>query len=152
MATKPAVQTDAAAADPDADTTLLDVQSASVKRLIAKGKERGYITFDELNAVLPSEQNSSEQIEDVMANLNEMGINVIESEEAEEGEEAGALVPAEGSKALATTAKSDRYDRTDDPVRMYLREMGSAAAASSTSSASTTFTPRSENIVMMSSI
>src|ERR1035437_662272 len=86
MATKPATQTDAAAADPDADTTLLDVQSASVKKLIAKGKERGYVTFDELNAVLPPEQNSSEQIEDVMANLNEMGIQVVEGEEAEEGD------------------------------------------------------------------
>jgi len=67
MATKPAVAADAAAPDQDADTTLLDSQSAAVKRLIAKGKERGYITFDELNAVLPPDQNSSEQIEDVMA-------------------------------------------------------------------------------------
>src|ERR1035437_2894935 len=86
MATKPATQTDAAAADPDADTTLLDVQSAAVKRLIARGKERGYITFDELNAVLPPDQNSSEQIEDVMANLSEMGIQVVEGEESEDGE------------------------------------------------------------------
>ncbi len=70
----------------DVETTLLDVAAAAVKRLIARGKERGYITFDELNAVLPPEQNSSEQIEDVMANLNEMGIQVVESEETEDGE------------------------------------------------------------------
>jgi RNA polymerase primary sigma factor len=85
------------------------------------------VTYDELNKVLPSDKTSSEQIEDTMAMLNEMGINVIESEEAEEGEEGGALVPESGAgKALATTQKSgEQYDRTDDPVRMYLREMGS---------------------------
>src|SRR5579875_2217146 len=71
MATKPSVSGDTATAESDVDTTLLDVQSAAVKRLIAKGKERGYVTFDDLNLVLPSEQNSSEQIEDVMAQLNE---------------------------------------------------------------------------------
>src|SRR6266567_737842 len=90
MATKPAVAQDAAAAEQDADTTLLDLQTASVKRLIARGKERGYITFDELNAVLPPDQNSSEQIEDVMANLSEMGIQVVEGEETEEGEPVAA--------------------------------------------------------------
>jgi len=78
MATKQAVTTETNAAEPDGDTTLLDTQSAAVKRLIARGKERGYITFDELNAVLPAEQSSSEQIEDVMAMLNEMGIQVVE--------------------------------------------------------------------------
>ena len=95
--------------------------------MIAKAKARGYVTYDELNKVLPSDKTSSEQIEDTMALLNEMGINVIESEEAEEGEEGGAIVAADGgSKALATTAKAgEQYDRTDDPVRMYLREMGS---------------------------
>src|ERR1700744_3350589 len=86
MATKPMVAGDTATAEQDAETTLLDVTAAGVKRLIAKGKERGYITFDELNAVLPPEQNSSEQIEDVMANFNEMGIQVVEGEEGEEGE------------------------------------------------------------------
>src|SRR5271154_4391691 len=86
MATKPNVASDTVTADQDVETTLLDVQSAAVKRLIARGKERGFITFDELNAVLPSEQNSSEQIEDVMANLSEMGIQVVEGEEAEDGE------------------------------------------------------------------
>ena len=110
----------------DADSPLLDMSDVGVRKMIAKAKARGYVTYDELNKVLPSDKTSSEQIEDTMAMLNEMGINVIESEEAEEGEEGGALVAAEGGKALATTAKSgEQYDRTDDPVRMYLREMGS---------------------------
>ena len=86
MATKPNATTEAVTADQDVETTLLDVQSAAVKRLIAKAKERGYITFDELNTVLPPDQNSSEQIEDVMANFSEMGIQVVESEESEDGE------------------------------------------------------------------
>jgi len=110
----------------DADSPLLDMSDVGVRKMIAKAKARGYVTYDELNKVLPSDKTSSEQIEDTMAMLNEMGINVIESEEAEEGEEGGALVAAEGGKALATTQKSgEQYDRTDDPVRMYLREMGS---------------------------
>ena len=109
----------------DADSPLLDMSDVGVRKMIARAKQRGYVTYDELNKVLPSEKTSSEQIEDTMAMLNEMGINVIESEEAEEGEEAGALVES-GSKALATTPKTgEQYDRTDDPVRMYLREMGS---------------------------
>jgi RNA polymerase primary sigma factor len=86
MATKPTVSADTVTAEQDVETTLLDVQTAAVKRLIARGKERGYITFDELNLILPPEQNSSEQIEDVMANFNEMGIQVVEGEEAEDGE------------------------------------------------------------------
>src|SRR5690348_10347696 len=110
----------------DADSPLLDMSDVGVRKMIAKAKARGYVTYDELNKVLPSDKTSSEQIEDTMAMLNEMGINVIESEEAEEGEEGGALVPEGGTKALATTPKAgEQYDRTDDPVRMYLREMGS---------------------------
>ncbi len=102
------------------------MSDVGVRKMIAKAKARGYVTYDELNKVLPSDKTSSEQIEDTMAMLNEMGINVIESEEAEEGEESGgALVPEGGSKALATTKTGEQYDRTDDPVRMYLREMGS---------------------------
>jgi RNA polymerase primary sigma factor len=128
MATKPTVTTDTATAEQDADTTLLDVQSAAVKRLVARGKERGYITFDELNAVLPPDQNSSEQIEDVMANLSEMGIQVVEGEEAEEGE--APVVKAEKADEEEETESTGNVDaesigRTDDPVRMYLREMGS---------------------------
>src|SRR3954447_10706652 len=86
MATKPMAAGETATAEQDVETTLLDVTTVAVKRLIAKGKERGYITFDELNAILPPDQNSSEQIEDVMANFSEMGIQVVESEENEEGE------------------------------------------------------------------
>jgi RNA polymerase primary sigma factor len=124
-AVKPAPKKPGEAETPgDADSPLLDMSDVGVRKMIAKAKARGYVTYDELNKVLPSDKTSSEQIEDTMAMLNEMGINVIESEEAEEGEEGGALV-AEGSKALATTKTGEQYDRTDDPVRMYLREMGS---------------------------
>jgi RNA polymerase primary sigma factor len=127
MATKPSATSEAVTAEQDVETTLLDVQSAAVKRLIAKGKERGYITFDDLNAVLPSDQNSSEQIEDVMANLSEMGIQVVESEESEEGEPPAAKVEkAEESEEEQTgNIDEEAVGRTDDPVRMYLREMGS---------------------------
>jgi RNA polymerase primary sigma factor len=110
----------------DADSPLLDMSDVGVRKMIARAKQRGYVTYDELNKVLPSDKTSSEQIEDTMAMLNEMGINVIESEEAEEAEGDSLPALAEGSKAVATTAKSgEQYDRTDDPVRMYLREMGS---------------------------
>ncbi|MDP3340660.1 RNA polymerase sigma factor RpoD [Frigidibacter sp.] len=105
----------------------LDMSQAAVKRMIADARERGYITYDQLNAVLPPEQASSEQIEDVMSMLSEMGINVIENDEAEEGETGGAVVDASsGSRELAvSTTNAEALDRTDDPVRMYLREMGS---------------------------
>ncbi len=128
MATKQAVTAEAATPDADGDTTLLDVNTVAVKRLIAKGKERGYITFDELNAVLPSEQNSSEQIEDVMAMLSEMGIQVVESEEQEDGEPAVKPEKAEDEEEeekVAGNVDEASLGRTDDPVRMYLREMGS---------------------------
>ena len=129
MATKQAVTAEAATPDADGDTTLLDVNTVAVKRLIAKGKERGYITFDELNAVLPSEQNSSEQIEDVMAMLSEMGIQVVESEEQEDGEVAAKPEKAEDEEESEEKASGNvdetNLGRTDDPVRMYLREMGS---------------------------
>ena len=125
MATKPTATTETAAPEVEADANVLDTQSAAVKRLIAKGKERGYITFDELNAVLPAEQNSSEQIEDIMAMLNEMGIQVVESEEGEEAEAAAAPKDeAEGDEEQAGNISEASVSRTDDPVRMYLREMG----------------------------
>ncbi len=131
MATKQPVTPDAATPDQDGDTTLLDTNAVAVKRLIAKGKERGYITFDELNAVLPSEQNSSEQIEDVMAMLSEMGIQVVENEDNEDAEAPAAKVEKpEGEEEKEADEPSGNVDeaslgRTDDPVRMYLREMGS---------------------------
>ena len=108
------------------DDHSLDMSQAAVKRMIAEARERGYITYDQLNAVLPPEQVASEQIEDVMSMLSEMGINVIEDEEAEEAEQGGAVVPTSTSREVAvSTAETEKLDRTDDPVRMYLREMGS---------------------------
>jgi RNA polymerase primary sigma factor len=128
MATKPSVAADTVTAEQDVETTLLDVQTAAVKRLIARGKERGYITFDELNQILPPDQNSSEQIEDVMANFSEMGIQVVESEETEDGE--APVVKVEKTEEAEEEEQTGNVDeatlgRTDDPVRMYLREMGS---------------------------
>jgi RNA polymerase primary sigma factor len=116
-----------ATAEQDVETTLLDVTTVAVKRLIAKGKERGYITFDELNAILPPDQNSSEQIEDVMANFSEMGIQVVESEENEEGEAPAKADKVEEADEEEQSGNVDEASlgRTDDPVRMYLREMGS---------------------------
>jgi RNA polymerase primary sigma factor len=125
MATKPTATTETAAPETEAEANVLDTQSAAVKRLIAKGKERGYITFDELNAVLPAEQNSSEQIEDIMAMLSEMGIQVVESEESEDTEAAAApKEEADEEETQAGNISESSVSRTDDPVRMYLREMG----------------------------
>ncbi len=112
--------------EQEADTSL-DMSQTAVKKMIADAKERGYITYDQLNAVLPPEQVSSDQIEDVMAMLNEMGIQVTEEEEPEEGEPvAGTVVETSSSREIAIAGtQSETLDRTDDPVRMYLREMGS---------------------------
>ncbi|TCP62912.1 RNA polymerase primary sigma factor [Rhodovulum bhavnagarense] len=106
----------------------LDMSQSRVKKMIAEAKERGYITYDQLNQVLPPEQVSSEQIEDVMSMLSEMGINIIEEEEgAEEGDEKSTEVVEASTSREVTVAQtqSETLDRTDDPVRMYLREMGS---------------------------
>jgi RNA polymerase primary sigma factor len=99
---------------------LVDAGAEAVKKMVAAAKERGYVTYDEVNKVLPQDQLSSEQIEDIMAMISEMGINVIENEEAEEFAESD-----EKAAASDKPAKADEVDRTDDPVRMYLREMGS---------------------------
>jgi len=115
------------------DAPLIDLNEASLKKLIARAKKRGYITYDELNDALPQDQMASEQIEDVMSALNEMGVNVVENEEADEDED-GAPEPeidtggddeggAEGER-FVIEKKKETVDRTDDPVRMYLREMG----------------------------
>jgi RNA polymerase primary sigma factor len=107
------------------DSPLLDLNKASVKKMIKAAKKRGFVTYEELNAVLPSDQVASEQIEDTMAMLNDMGINVVDAEEAEEAAETTSTAVAETTtKAVATTTKREPSDRTDDPVRMYLREMG----------------------------
>jgi RNA polymerase primary sigma factor len=109
------------------DSPLIDASVQAIKKMLAKAKERGYITYDELNAALPHEQVSSEQIEDIMAILSEMGVNVVENEESEEAsEEKPASTPqGETQVAVATGNTDDELERTDDPVRMYLREMGS---------------------------
>jgi RNA polymerase primary sigma factor len=115
------------AADDLADGALLDVQSIAVKKLIARGTERGYVTYDEVNAALPQGQLSSEQIEDTMAMLSERGINVVESEEAEDTEAAPAAKADADDESEGSAGNVDEAEmgRTDDPVRMYLREMGS---------------------------
>jgi RNA polymerase primary sigma factor len=112
------------------DAPLLDLSDQAVKRLIKTGKTRGFITYDELNEVLPSEEVSSEQIEDIMAMLSDIGINVVEADEVEEAD-AGPMDDEEEDRGIAASlpvAKQDKSaeptDRTDDPVRMYLREMG----------------------------
>src|SRR5687768_1781145 len=103
------------------DGPLLDLTDAAVKKFIKAAKTRGYVTMDELNKVLPSEEVTSEQIEDTLAMLSEMGVNVVESEDDAEGGE----VAVREDTAVVETTKEAAYDRTDDPVRMYLREMGS---------------------------
>ncbi|WP_386680716.1 RNA polymerase sigma factor RpoD [Loktanella sp. R86503] len=114
--------------DADSDISL-DMSQAAVKKMIQDARERGYITYDQLNAVLPPEQVSSDQIEDVMSMLSEMGIQVTEEEESEESEEPAGptdIATIQGSRDVALGgAEAEKLDRTDDPVRMYLREMGS---------------------------
>ncbi len=110
------------------DAPLIDLNEASVKKLLARAKKRGYITYDELNEALPQDQMSSEQIEDVMSAISEMGVNIVENDE-EGGEEQPVDdndAPDDGSEQLniSPEKKKETMDRTDDPVRMYLREMG----------------------------
>ncbi len=105
------------------EKSLLDLSADSVKKMIKAAKKRGYVTMDELNNVLPSDEVSSEQIEDTMSMLSDMGINVVEEEDVEEEVES-TDVATTGGTAVATTKKREAADRTDDPVRMYLREMG----------------------------
>ena len=134
MATKTAEAEDQEqpAAEP-ADGPVLDMSDAAVKKLIKTAKARGFVTYDELNEVLPSEEVSSEQIEDTMSMLSDMGINVIDTDEAEEAPPAGEEGAAEAPRAVvaaapiakAETTTKEPTERTDDPVRMYLREMGS---------------------------
>ena len=108
------------------DAPLIDLNEASIKKLIARARKRGVITYDELNEALPQDQMSSEQIEDVMSALSEMGVNIVESDdgEDEEPETDSAEEPGEGGETFVVEKKKETVDRTDDPVRMYLREMG----------------------------
>jgi RNA polymerase primary sigma factor len=105
------------------DSPLLDTLGADIKRMVARGKERGFVTYDELNEALPPDQVASEQIEDTMALLSDMGINVVDAEEPEESAPAVEVADAE-LRATGNIGEGD-VGRTDDPVRMYLREMGS---------------------------
>jgi RNA polymerase primary sigma factor len=105
------------------DGPLLDLTDAGVKKFIKQAKARGYVTMDELNKVLPSEEVTSEAIEDTLAMLSEMGVNVVEAEE--EPAEATEVVVREETAVAEAADKQSAFDRTDDPVRMYLREMGS---------------------------
>ena len=126
MAQKTGTATEEPAAQDDAiESSLLDNISASIKRLVARGKERGYVTYDELNAALPQEQVSSEQIEDTMAMLSELGVNMVEGDEAEEPEAVAAVDEADSEEKATGNVNEEDIGRTDDPVRMYLREMGS---------------------------
>ena len=126
-------QDTATAESPERDSPLLDLSDQAVKRLLKTAKARGYVTLDELNSVLPSEEVSPDQIEDTMAMLSDMGINVVETDEGEEGADAadseseddeGRSVVQAGLPVRSET-RAEPAERTDDPVRMYLREMGS---------------------------
>ena len=124
---------DAADTNEGGDAPLIDLNEGSIKKLVARAKKRGYITVDQLNEMLPQDQMSSEQIEDVMASLNDMGVNVVENEEAGEDDTPEEDTPDEidgadnsdgSAPAFEAPKKKETVDRTDDPVRMYLREMG----------------------------
>jgi RNA polymerase primary sigma factor len=126
-----ATKSTAADTDTDTDGPLIDLNEADVKKLIARGKKRGYLTYDELNAALPQDEMSSEQIEDIMSAISDMGINIVESdedvqEEADQEPDDEVDISA-GTGSVSNPAiekKKETVDRTDDPVRMYLREMG----------------------------
>src|SRR6266446_7123790 len=125
MATKAASTAEATETREEAaEGPLIDAIAATIKKMVARGKERGYVTYDELNAALPPDQVSSEQIEDTMTMLSEAGINVIESEEGEEPAVAATEEEGDGEQRAGNLDDKD-IGRTDDPVRMYLREMGS---------------------------
>jgi len=134
-ATKPNKETEKpeSGAETTNDSPLLDLSDAAVKKLIKVAKKRGYVTYEELNAVMPSEEVSSEQIEDIMSMFSDMGINVVDEDEVEEAEaesgsdeeEGGEVAPSTGTAVANTSNTKSGSDRTDDPVRMYLREMGS---------------------------
>ena len=130
--TKETEKPEAGAPEATNDSPLLDLSDAAVKKLIKVAKKRGYVTYEELNAVMPSDEVSSEQIEDFMSMFSDMGINVVDEDEVEETEvekdeeDQGQEVATSTGTAVASTSNTKAgSDRTDDPVRMYLREMGS---------------------------
>jgi len=133
------VETTETTGKSEADAPLLDLNEASIKKLLLKAKKRGFITYEELNAAIPQDQVSSEQIEDIMSALSEMGVNVVEAEEAADGDGEPAAAKADedeeeyyegedtgdvASTPTVSQKSKEVLDRTDDPVRMYLREMG----------------------------
>ena len=131
-ASKETEKPESGAPETSNDSPLIDQNDAAVKKLIKVAKKRGYVTYEELNAVLPSDEVSSEQIEDFMSMFSEMGINVVDEDEVEETEvekdeeDSGTEVATSTGTAVASTSNTKSgSDRTDDPVRMYLREMGS---------------------------
>ncbi|MEM8592120.1 MAG: RNA polymerase sigma factor region1.1 domain-containing protein, partial [Pseudomonadota bacterium] len=113
--------------DETENEPMVDMSQAAIKKMIGEAREKGFITYDQLNQVLPPDQVSSEQIEDVMSMLSEMGINIIEDEEAEDEQKGSTEVAttAQNREVALGGAEQEKLDRTDDPVRMYLREMGS---------------------------
>ena len=112
------------------DAPLIDLNETAIKKLLARAKKRGVITYDELNAALPPDQMSSEQIEDVMSAISEMGVNIVENDDSDDEEDEKEAEEEEidplddGGPRPAAAVKKEAVDRTDDPVRMYLREMG----------------------------
>ena len=119
-------QTETQEAEVQSDGPLLDLTDAGVKKFIKQAKAKGYVTMEELNKVLPSEEVTPDAIEDTLAMLSEMGVNVVEAEEdAEQKDGEGGEVAERAETNVAETPAKAAYDRTDDPVRMYLREMGS---------------------------
>ncbi|HEY9010967.1 MAG TPA: RNA polymerase sigma factor region1.1 domain-containing protein, partial [Devosia sp.] len=138
MATKAATKTQKETEKPEAgqateapDSPLLDLSDAAVKKLIKVAKKRGYVTYEELNSVMPSEEVTTDQIEDIMAMFSDMGINVVDEDEVEETEpdsaeeESTEVAERTGTAVASKSNTREGSDRTDDPVRMYLREMGS---------------------------
>ena len=122
MATKTATAEKKDSQKDQGDSPLLDTLNAEVKKMIAQGKERGFVTYDELNAALPPDQVSSEQIEDTMSMLSEAGINVVENEDSDDSEQEK---PEKEQETSSGNVDENEIGRSDDPVRMYLREMGS---------------------------
>ncbi|HEX9947223.1 MAG TPA: RNA polymerase sigma factor region1.1 domain-containing protein, partial [Allosphingosinicella sp.] len=115
------------------DAPLIDLNEASIKKLLARAKKRGVLTYDELNEALPQDQMSSEQIEDIMSALNDMGVNIVEADEGDDEDSSAKDEPDADAEDDGTSGENERFivekkketvDRTDDPVRMYLREMG----------------------------
>ncbi|RZL72405.1 MAG: RNA polymerase sigma factor RpoD, partial [Sphingomonas sp.] len=125
---------DVADTTESSDAPLIDLNDASIKKVIARAKKRGYITYEQLNEALPQGEMSSDQIEDISAALSEMGINIVENDEqgedgdepakAEDDDDAEPVDSSEDAGPALDVKKKEVVDRTDDPVRMYLREMG----------------------------